>query len=51
VLDLAGPPDAIASGLRAYADAGISEVIWVFRRPWDLETIRSLPEVRAALAG
>lgn len=50
-LDLAGPPDAIAAGLRAYVDAGISEVIWVFRRPWDLETIWSLPEVRAALAG
>ena len=50
-LDLAGPPEAIAAGLRGWVDAGVAEVIWVFRQPWDLETIRSLPAVRAALAG
>ena len=48
-LDLCGPPEAIAEGLRGWAAAGIAEVIWVFRMPWDLETIRALPEVRAAL--
>ncbi len=48
-LDLSGPPETIAAGLRGWADAGISEVIWVFRMPWDLETIRSLPAVRALL--
>jgi hypothetical protein len=27
----------------------MSEVMWVFRDPFDLETIRRLPEVRAEL--
>ncbi|MEO7665018.1 MAG: TIGR03560 family F420-dependent LLM class oxidoreductase [Candidatus Limnocylindrales bacterium] len=44
-----GPPDRIAEFLRGYAELGIDEVIWIFRTPFDLETIRRLPEVRAAL--
>jgi len=48
-LTLWGPPATIAAGIRAYADVGVSEVIWIFRDPFDLETIERLPEVRAAL--
>ena len=50
-LHLGGPPDEVAAGLRAYAAAGISETMWIFRHPWDRETIAALPAVRAALAG
>jgi len=50
-LHLGGPPEEVAEGLRAYAAAGISETMWIFRHPWDRETIAALPEVRAALAG
>ncbi|MBI2778015.1 MAG: TIGR03560 family F420-dependent LLM class oxidoreductase [Chloroflexi bacterium] len=44
-----GPPERIADFVRGYADLGIDEVVWVFRNPFDLETIRRLPEVRDAL--
>ena len=37
------------AGIRAYAEVGVSEVMWVFRDPFDLETIERLGEVRAAL--
>jgi alkanesulfonate monooxygenase SsuD/methylene tetrahydromethanopterin reductase-like flavin-dependent oxidoreductase (luciferase family) len=50
-LHLWGPPAAVAAGLRAYAAAGVSETMWIFRHPWDRETIAALPAVRAALAG
>lgn len=49
-LDLGGPPEAIAAGLRRYAAAGVRHTIWVLRSPWDRETIERLPEVRACLA-
>ena len=48
-LTLWGPPASVASGIRAYAEVGVSEVMWVFRDPFDLETIERLGEVRAAL--
>jgi alkanesulfonate monooxygenase SsuD/methylene tetrahydromethanopterin reductase-like flavin-dependent oxidoreductase (luciferase family) len=48
-LTLWGQPASVASGIRAYADVGVSEVMWVFRDPFDLETIERLGEVRAAL--
>jgi len=44
-----GPPSAVAEFLRPYVELGIDEVIWVFRSPFDLETIARLAEVRAAL--
>lgn len=50
-LDLGGPPERIAEGLRRYAAVGVRHTIWVLRSPWDRETIERLPEVRAALAG
>ena len=48
-LTLWGPPAAVAAGLRAYASIGVSEVMWIFRDPFDLETIERVGEVRAAL--
>jgi alkanesulfonate monooxygenase SsuD/methylene tetrahydromethanopterin reductase-like flavin-dependent oxidoreductase (luciferase family) len=49
-LNAGGPPDELAAYIRRFADLGVTEVMWVFRAPWDLETIARLPEVRAALA-
>jgi alkanesulfonate monooxygenase SsuD/methylene tetrahydromethanopterin reductase-like flavin-dependent oxidoreductase (luciferase family) len=48
-LNVGGPPEAVADYLRAFAELGIAEVIWVFRSPFDLETMSRLGEVRAAL--
>lgn len=48
-LNAGGPPEALAAYVRRFAALGVAEVIWVFRAPWDLETIRRLPEVRARL--
>ena len=48
---LAGTPADIAQRLRAFEAVGVDEVVWVFRHPFDLETIERIGEVRAALAG
>jgi alkanesulfonate monooxygenase SsuD/methylene tetrahydromethanopterin reductase-like flavin-dependent oxidoreductase (luciferase family) len=48
-LNAGGPPEAIASYVNEFAAIGVHEVIWVFRSPFDLETISRLGEVRAAL--
>jgi F420-dependent oxidoreductase-like protein len=48
-VNAAGPPSAVAEYLRAFAAIGIAEAIWVFRSPFDFETIRRLDEVRLAL--
>jgi F420-dependent oxidoreductase-like protein len=48
-LDAAGSPAEVAAVLRSYAEAGIGHAMWVLRPPWDLETIRRIAEVRAAL--
>lgn len=48
-LDAAGSPAEVAETLRTYAEAGVGHAIWVLRPPWDLETIRRVGEVRAAL--
>jgi F420-dependent oxidoreductase-like protein len=49
-LTAGGTPEAVAAAIRPYADLGIAEVMWTFRQPFDVETMRRLPEVRAALA-
>lgn len=49
-LTAGGPPEVVAAALAPYRDLGIAEVIWIFRSPWDLETIRRVGEVRARLA-
>jgi F420-dependent oxidoreductase-like protein len=48
---MTGPPADIAERLRSYAAVGVDEVIWIFRHPFDLETIERIAEVRAALDG
>ena len=47
---LAGPPADIAARLREYEAVGVDEVMWIFRHPFDLETIARVGEVRTALA-
>jgi alkanesulfonate monooxygenase SsuD/methylene tetrahydromethanopterin reductase-like flavin-dependent oxidoreductase (luciferase family) len=48
-LGVGGPPSAVADYVRSFAGLGIDEVIWIFRNPFDLETMAGLAEVRAAL--
>ena len=47
----AGPPSLVAEYLHEYDRLGVGEVIWIFRSPFDLETIGRVAEVRAALEG
>ena len=50
-LDAGGSPDDVAATLEPYRAAGFEHVIFVFRSPFDLETIDRLPELRAATGG
>ena len=49
-LNVGGGPEAIADYVREYEALGIDEVIWIFRNPFDLETMSRLGEVRSLLA-
>jgi F420-dependent oxidoreductase-like protein len=49
-LGFGGPPVAAAAFAAEYEPIGIGEIIFTFRTPWDLETIRRLAEMRAALS-
>ena len=48
-LNVGGPPEAVADYVRGFEALGIDEVIWIFRNPFDLETMSRLAQVRAAL--
>lgn len=48
-LDAAGPVSAVADALRRYRAVGFDHAVFIFRNPWDLETIDRLPELRAAV--
>jgi alkanesulfonate monooxygenase SsuD/methylene tetrahydromethanopterin reductase-like flavin-dependent oxidoreductase (luciferase family) len=48
-LNAGGPPEVVADYVREFEALGIAEVIWIFRNPFDLETMSRLGEVRAAL--
>lgn len=48
--DHCGSPAAVADRLRPYVAAGFTHIIVDVRRPYDLQTIDRLPEVRALLA-
>jgi alkanesulfonate monooxygenase SsuD/methylene tetrahydromethanopterin reductase-like flavin-dependent oxidoreductase (luciferase family) len=48
-LNVAGPPEVVADYVRQFEALGIAEVIWIFRDPFDLETMARLAEVRTAL--
>jgi F420-dependent oxidoreductase-like protein len=50
-LTAGGSPAEIATYVSGYRDAGVSEVVFVFRDPFDLETIGRIGEVKRALAG
>ncbi len=50
-LDVGGSPGEAAAALAPYRAAGFEHVIFVFRSPFDLETLDRLPELRAALGG
>jgi alkanesulfonate monooxygenase SsuD/methylene tetrahydromethanopterin reductase-like flavin-dependent oxidoreductase (luciferase family) len=50
-LNAGGPPDEVARYISEFERLGVVEVMWIFRSPFDLETMRRLPEVRAALEG
>ncbi len=49
-LDLGGSPREVAAGLAAYEAIGIAHAMWVFRDPFDFETMARLSEVRVELA-
>ena len=48
-LTVGGPVIDVAAALDAYRRLGVGELIFVFRHPFDLETIERLGELRAAL--
>jgi alkanesulfonate monooxygenase SsuD/methylene tetrahydromethanopterin reductase-like flavin-dependent oxidoreductase (luciferase family) len=48
-LQIGGPPELLAAELRKYEAAGCQHATIPFREPFDLETIESLPRVRAAM--
>ncbi|TMC65805.1 MAG: TIGR03560 family F420-dependent LLM class oxidoreductase [Chloroflexi bacterium] len=48
--DVAGTARDAAAYVRRYQDIGVSQVMWIFRSPFDLETLAALGDVRAALA-
>jgi F420-dependent oxidoreductase-like protein len=48
-LSIGGPVDDVVAFLRPYAQLDIAEVMWIFRDPFDLETMDSLDAVRGAL--
>ena len=47
---IGGPPTELAAYLDGYRRNGVGEIIFVFRSPFDLETIQRVGELRAALA-
>ncbi len=50
-LTVGGSPQEVAAYLDGYRRIGVGEVVFVFRHPFDLETVGRLDEVRAALGG
>ena len=50
-LTVGGAPTEVAAYVEGYRRIGIGEVIFVFRHPFDLESIERIGEVRSALGG
>jgi hypothetical protein len=46
-LTVGGPPAEIDAYLDGYREVGVGEVVFVFRAPFDLETIGRLGELRS----
>ena len=51
LLEAAGTPAEVAEAASRDAALGFPHPTWIFRDPFDLETIRRLPEVRAEVGG
>jgi alkanesulfonate monooxygenase SsuD/methylene tetrahydromethanopterin reductase-like flavin-dependent oxidoreductase (luciferase family) len=49
LLNVGRSPDAVAEYVRQFEMLGIGEVIWIFRNPFDLETMSRLADVRELL--
>jgi alkanesulfonate monooxygenase SsuD/methylene tetrahydromethanopterin reductase-like flavin-dependent oxidoreductase (luciferase family) len=49
--ELVGSPGNVLAALRRYEAVGVRESVWIFRTPFDLETMDRLPEIRLGLAG
>lgn len=49
LLNVGGTSQAVAAYVRTFEALGIDEVMWIFRNPFDLETMARLPEVRRLL--
>jgi F420-dependent oxidoreductase-like protein len=49
LLNVGGPPAEVADYVRGFEALGIDEVIWIFRNPFDLETMAGLHDVRRLL--
>ena len=48
-LTVGGPPEEVAASIDAYRRLGVSEVVFIFRSPFDRETIARLDELREAM--
>ena len=48
-MTVGGPVADVAQGLDAYRRLGVGELVFVFRHPFDLETIERLGEIRTAM--
>lgn len=48
-LTVGGPPEEVAAYLDRYRQNGVGEVMFVFREPFDIETIERLGEIRSEL--
>ena len=46
LLNVGGPPETVRDYVGRFEALGIAEVIWIFRSPFDLETMSRLSEVR-----
>jgi len=49
--ELVGSPGTVLAALRQYETTGVQESVWIFRTPFDLETMDRLPEIRRGLDG
>jgi alkanesulfonate monooxygenase SsuD/methylene tetrahydromethanopterin reductase-like flavin-dependent oxidoreductase (luciferase family) len=49
-LQVGGSPEEVATAFRAHEAAGFTHAIWVFRDPYDFETMERLGEVRRMMA-
>jgi len=49
-VNVAGPPQLVAEYLRGFSALGVTEVMWICRHPFDVETLAGLAQVKRLLA-